>query len=336
MKDKVNSPSHYTSHPSGIECIEISRWYDFCIGNAIKYLWRAGLKSEEGYSDLDKQIEDLKKAIWYINDEIKTLEAKRVSSQKHEEEIILKETHEAEDLATSKPRKLHFNCLVYGGSFDPPHNGHLDLLETVVSKNLADKVIVIPAKVSPLKVFQAPKFDFYIRVKMVYAMIRSSKILSKALEDKRLEVSDIERSDDELNHSPSYTYNTLKRLKELNPKNDFAFLIGDDVAKDIKKFYKSEELLNEFACVVYPRKSNESDAQESLFYDDRLFILGKDYALNPVVCSSSEIRSILEEIEALEASNEANPDSFHYVKKLQLMQKLYPLVPEEVWRILAN
>lgn len=72
--DKVNHPSHYTTHPSGVECIEITRHYDFCIGNAIKYLWRAGLKSEEGYTDTQKEIEDLKKAIFYINDKIKMLE----------------------------------------------------------------------------------------------------------------------------------------------------------------------------------------------------------------------------------------------------------------------
>lgn len=72
--DNVNHPEHYTSHPSGYECIEITRHYNFCIGNAIKYLWRAGLKTEQGMSDKEKQVEDLKKAIWYINDEIKSLE----------------------------------------------------------------------------------------------------------------------------------------------------------------------------------------------------------------------------------------------------------------------
>lgn len=72
-EDKVNSPKHYTSHPSGIECIEITKHYDFCIGNAIKYLWRAGLKKEEGYSDNNKEVEDLRKAIWYITEKIKTL-----------------------------------------------------------------------------------------------------------------------------------------------------------------------------------------------------------------------------------------------------------------------
>lgn len=73
-KDNVNHPKHYTSHPSSVECIEITKHYDFCVGNAIKYLWRAGLKSEQGYSSDEKQIEDLKKAVWYIQEKIKMLE----------------------------------------------------------------------------------------------------------------------------------------------------------------------------------------------------------------------------------------------------------------------
>ncbi len=62
MNDPVNHPKHYTSHPSGVECIEVTEHFNFCIGNAIKYLWRAGLKGE--------RIEDLKKARWYIDREI--------------------------------------------------------------------------------------------------------------------------------------------------------------------------------------------------------------------------------------------------------------------------
>lgn len=75
--DRVNSPSWYTQHPSGIECITITRHYCFDIGNAIKYLWRCGLKQEGGISNTDKEIEDLKKAAWYINDRIKMLESQK-------------------------------------------------------------------------------------------------------------------------------------------------------------------------------------------------------------------------------------------------------------------
>lgn len=71
--DMVNHPKHYTSDPSGIECIEITRHRNFNVGNAFKYLWRAGLKDDPSKSMLQKQVEDLRKAVFYINDEIARL-----------------------------------------------------------------------------------------------------------------------------------------------------------------------------------------------------------------------------------------------------------------------
>lgn len=74
--DKVNHPSHYTwlKDLCGIEVIDITRHMDFNLGNSIKYILRSGHKKEEGYTDKQKTIEDLKKAVWYLNDEISTLE----------------------------------------------------------------------------------------------------------------------------------------------------------------------------------------------------------------------------------------------------------------------
>jgi hypothetical protein len=62
VSDPVNHPAHYTAHPSGVECIQITEHMNMCIGNAMKYLWRADLKHDA--------IEDLKKAAWYIEREI--------------------------------------------------------------------------------------------------------------------------------------------------------------------------------------------------------------------------------------------------------------------------
>lgn len=66
--EHVNHPTHYNQHPAGIECIDIIRHYTCDIANALKYLWRAGLKPEIGKDDAEKEIEDLKKALWYIED----------------------------------------------------------------------------------------------------------------------------------------------------------------------------------------------------------------------------------------------------------------------------
>lgn len=63
--DYVNQPPHYTAHPSGVECIQITEHMNFCLGNALKYIWRAGLKHDA--------IEDLEKAEYYIKRELQRL-----------------------------------------------------------------------------------------------------------------------------------------------------------------------------------------------------------------------------------------------------------------------
>lgn len=68
VADPVNHPAHYTAHPSGVECIDIVRHMTFNLGNVVKYLWRAGLK------DNAPTLQDLRKAQWYLDDEIKKLE----------------------------------------------------------------------------------------------------------------------------------------------------------------------------------------------------------------------------------------------------------------------
>lgn len=63
MSDMVNHPPHYSGNPEGIECIQVVRHMNFNVGNAVKYLWRAGKKGDH--------LQDLEKAAWYINDEIR-------------------------------------------------------------------------------------------------------------------------------------------------------------------------------------------------------------------------------------------------------------------------
>ena len=70
MTDSVNRPAHYNGHPSGIECIQITEHMGFNLGNAVKYIWRCDLKQDA--------IEDLEKARWYIDREIKKRKRVRV------------------------------------------------------------------------------------------------------------------------------------------------------------------------------------------------------------------------------------------------------------------
>lgn len=65
MTDSVNHPAHYNQNVSGVECIEVVEHMSFNVGNAMKYLWRHQHKNG---------IEDLRKAIWYVEREIRRLE----------------------------------------------------------------------------------------------------------------------------------------------------------------------------------------------------------------------------------------------------------------------
>lgn len=67
--DPVTAPQHYTAHPSGVECITIARHMSFALGNALKYIWRAGRKVESAAAE----IQDLRKARWYLADRITQL-----------------------------------------------------------------------------------------------------------------------------------------------------------------------------------------------------------------------------------------------------------------------
>ena len=62
MSDDAVNPKHYTEHPSGVSCIEISEHFGFNLGNVIKYVWRADLKGDS--------MQDLRKAQWYLSREI--------------------------------------------------------------------------------------------------------------------------------------------------------------------------------------------------------------------------------------------------------------------------
>lgn len=67
VTEVVDHPGHYNDHPSGVECIVIAEHFSFNVGNAIKYLWRSGLKASED------RLTDLRKAAWYIQREIERL-----------------------------------------------------------------------------------------------------------------------------------------------------------------------------------------------------------------------------------------------------------------------
>ena len=102
----VYHPPHYKAHPSGVECIEITEHMSFCLGNAMKYIWRAGIKT-------DDPVHDLSKAVWYINREIAKIEK---AQEKRTRELVRYEYTESNQ--SSPWRQTNFQK---GGVFNSEH-----------------------------------------------------------------------------------------------------------------------------------------------------------------------------------------------------------------------
>lgn len=88
MYDEIAKPRHYNVHPSGVECIQITEWANFCLGNVIKYVWRAGEK--EGTNSLT----DLRKARWYLTREIERLVQIREEKERAQQNATQPEVHD--------------------------------------------------------------------------------------------------------------------------------------------------------------------------------------------------------------------------------------------------
>lgn len=89
-EDRVNHPSHYTwlKELCGIEVIDITRHMDFDLGNVVKYVLRSGHKEEADMTPIEKQVEDLKKAEWYLNDKITQLQLQMAKQLQAKVKII--------------------------------------------------------------------------------------------------------------------------------------------------------------------------------------------------------------------------------------------------------
>lgn len=91
--DPVNHPDHYAKHPSGIECIQITEHMNFCLGSAMKYIWRAGLKGDAR--------QDLEKAKWYLDREMD-----RIAENRFEEYLDNETADELAALMLELDKKL--------------------------------------------------------------------------------------------------------------------------------------------------------------------------------------------------------------------------------------
>lgn len=128
---------------------------------------------------------------------------------------------------------------ILGGSFDPIHYGHLSIAEAAADELELDRVILMPARVSPFKLGR----------KMAEEADRVAMLKLVAAGNDKYAVSTLEVE----NNGVSYTYDTLQALKKLYPEDELWFLMGTDAFLSLETWYKGPELLREFSFAAAPR-----------------------------------------------------------------------------------
>ena len=129
---------------------------------------------------------------------------------------------------------------IFGGAFDPIHNGHLALAENILKKKQLDKILFIPTARPPHKPLN-PVTHFRYRYKMVELAISNNPTF---------EISDIENKNiDQL----SYSVLTVERLKKIYSNAEFSLIIGGDSLKMLHTWHKAEELVEACNIISYPR-----------------------------------------------------------------------------------
>ena len=134
---------------------------------------------------------------------------------------------------------------IFGGSFNPIHNGHIALAKAFLEKENLDEVWFMVSPQNPFKVDQQLLAD-HLRLKLV----------SKAINyNPRFKASDYEF------HlpKPSYTWNTLQHLTHDFPRYRFTILIGGDNWDAFNRWYHAEDILANYKLVVYPRRAQNLD-----------------------------------------------------------------------------
>ncbi|MCB1307763.1 MAG: nicotinate (nicotinamide) nucleotide adenylyltransferase [Leptospiraceae bacterium] len=185
---------------------------------------------------------------------------------------------------------LPVDRLIFGGSFDPPHRGHLAMLEYVLTANCAEHVDLIPAAVSPFKQDRPPAASGQQRLHML-------TLLLEDLRSAELREHTTIRDHEILAPPPSYTVDTCARLRAEFPAQSIGILIGGDSLADLDAWHRIADILAHHPFLVFARP----DADQALLSTQRtrllrafpenrdIIILQNDF----VDCQSTAIRAAL-------------------------------------------
>lgn len=168
---------------------------------------------------------------------------------------------------------------ILGGTFNPIHNGHIEMANAAVNSKIVDKVLFVVASNPPHK--SSVDVDASHRFNMV----------SLACDNIKLFPSDIE-----LNKQTNYTFDTLTALKAENPENEYYFITGADMFLSLKRWYRADELMKNFKFIAIDRGGSfKNDENREVF--EEICLLTDAYVLKvktPEI-SSTMIRNLAKE-----------------------------------------
>jgi nicotinate-nucleotide adenylyltransferase len=192
------------------------------------------------------------------------------------------------------------NIGIFGGAFNPVHNGHLHLIDLLTriapnQKNI-DKLIIVPTANPPHKSSDSLISGEH-RINMLKLAVFDDSNYTTQLADK-IEISTIEFESEE----KSYTYNTLKKFKKMYPNDEFFLFMGSDQFLNFHKWYKYDEIqkLAKISAITRNEKEQELVRQYMLEHKNDVFNAGAMVA-KPVVVSSTEIRQRVKNGESIES-----------------------------------
>ena len=160
---------------------------------------------------------------------------------------------------------------IYGGSFNPVHLGHVGIARRAIADLALDKLIVIPANVSPFKVA-----DGDVRQPEIWERVELVKAAFRDLEKTVVDLREIERG------GVSYAIDTVKEIAAENPGAELFFVIGEDSVEGLPRWKDIEELRELCTFKSYPRTPESSTAIRKLFEENKV-ILNEDEKIVKVV-----------------------------------------------------
>lgn len=188
---------------------------------------------------------------------------------------------------------------VFGGSFDPPHNGHKLLALNLAQKCNADKIIIMPTALSPFKNSSGASSENRLEM---------CKIL---FNDPIFEVSDIEAR----RGGKSYTVDTLSEIKKLYPQSRLYLFMGEDMFLSLNRWYKYKEILSLCIPVAACRTENLEKLDDMKEYSKAVLGLSEGEAIIcesiPIETSSTKIR---EDLKNGVKNRYLDEDVFAYIK----------------------